>query len=142
MRADGSLAARAMTLERREARQQIRALGDRPLLIQMRITDHTACIKQKHRTRVDATIGVEDAVGAAHGTVRPVIRQQRKRQTAQLLRPCLQTGDGVGADLQNFHIHRLKFFVVLTEPEDLILSAAGEGEGQKTNHGLATMKSG
>ena len=99
------------------------------------MANHALCIEQEHRTRVNAAFIVEDAVGLAHRTVRPVIGQQRKRQTAQLLCPGLEAGNGVSADLQNFDIERFEFFVVLTEPEDLILSAAREGERQKGHDG-------
>ena len=54
--------------------------------------------------------------------------------------PCLETGDGVGADLQDFDVELLEFFVVLTEPEDLVPSPAGECERQEGNHGLASLE--
>ena len=97
----------------------------------MRVADYAGRIKQEHRACIDTHIIVENAVGLTHGAVRPVIGQQRKRQTAQLLCPGLQTGNSVGADLQNFDIERLEVRVVLTEPQDLILSAAGKRERQK-----------
>ena len=43
-----------------------------------------------------------------------------------MFRPALQAGNGVGADLQDFDIQLLEFFVVRTEPGDLILSPTGE----------------
>ena len=72
--------------------------------------------------------------------MRPVIRQQRERQAAQLFGPCLEAGYGVCADLQDFNILLLEFFVVLTEPGYLIFSPAGKGEWQKRHYGLATLE--
>jgi len=66
--------------------------------------------------------------------MRPVIREQGKRQSAQLFSPGLEAGSRVGTDLQDFDIQLLEFFVVRTEPVDLVRSAAGERERQKRDH--------
>ena len=58
-----------MSLDRREARQQIRTFGNRALRIQVRITDHTVRIEQEHRSCIDAAFVVEYAVGLANDAV-------------------------------------------------------------------------
>ena len=93
--------------------------------------DDALRIHQKHRARIDATLGIEHTVGLADGAMRPVIRQQRKRNAPELFGPRRQAGNCVGADLQDFDVLLLEFFVVRTEPADLILSAAGESQRQE-----------
>ena len=63
--------------------------------------------------------------------MRPVIGKKREGNAAELLSPRFQAGNGIGADLQDFDVQLLEFFEVRTEPGDLILSSAGEGEWQK-----------
>jgi hypothetical protein len=41
----------------------------------------------------------------------------------------------IGADLQDLDVQLLEFFVVRTEPGDLILSPTGESHGQKADNG-------
>jgi hypothetical protein len=65
--------------------------------------------------------------------MRPVIGQQREGYAAELLRPDLQARDRVSTDLQNLDVQLLEFFVVRTEPGDLILSSTGESEGQEAD---------
>ena len=95
------------------------------------MADNARFIKHEHRARIEALVFEENAVGLADRTVRPVVRQKRKRNPAKLLRPSLQARPGVGADLENLYIQRLELVVVLTEPEDLIFSSTCECERQK-----------
>ena len=97
-------------------------------------------IDEEHGPRIHAALVIEDAEGLADGPMRPIVGQQGERQTAELLRPGLEARHGVGADLKDFHVLLLELFVVLTEPEDLILSPAGESEWHERDHGLATLE--
>jgi hypothetical protein len=74
--------------------------------------------------------------------MRPVIRQQRKRNAAQLFRPALEAGNRIGADLEDFTVQLLEFFVVRTEPVDLIGSPRRKGERHKRDHGRPTLEAG
>jgi hypothetical protein len=67
--------------------------------------------------------------------MRPVVGEEREGNAAQLIGPRLQARDRIGADLQNLDVQLLEFLVVRTEPTDLVLSPAGEGERQKRNDG-------
>ena len=97
-----------------------------------------------------AQIGNDDAleggsrrqpgIGLADRAVRPVIRKEREGNAAQIFRPALQAGNGVGADLQDFDIQLLEFFVVRTEPGDLILSPPRESERKERHYRGATAK--
>jgi len=72
--------------------------------------------------------------------VGPVIGEEGEGETAEMFGPCLEAGDGVGADLQDFDVELLELFVVLTEPEDLVPSPAGECERQERNYRLAALE--
>ena len=100
----------------------------------MRMANNALRIDKEYRARIHAAFLVEDAVGLADRTVRPVIRKQRERHAAELLRPGFQARDGVGAQLQNFNTEFLEFFVVLTEPFDLVRSPTGKREWQECHH--------
>lgn len=104
------------------------------------MTDDAVLVHEEDRPSAHAAFIVEDAVGLADGAVRPVIGQQWKRQAAEVFRPGLQAGDGVGTELEDFDVELLEFFVVLTEPEDLVPSPAGEREGQEGHDGLAALE--
>jgi hypothetical protein len=67
--------------------------------------------------------------------MRPVVGKQGKGHAAELLGPYFEAGNGICADLQDLDVQLLEFFVVRTEPVDLILSPAGEGKGQKRDDG-------
>ena len=99
--------------------------------------DDALRIDEEHRAPVHTAFVVEDAVGLADRPMGPVVREQRKRQAAKLLRPGLQARISVCAELQDFDIEGFEFFVVLTEPGDLILSSAGKRERQESHHGAA-----
>ncbi len=86
-------------------------------------------VHQEDRTSAHAAFIIEDAIGLANGAVRPVVGQQGERQAAEVFRPRFKAGDGIGAELEDFDVELLEFFVVLTEPEDLVPSPAGECEG-------------
>jgi hypothetical protein len=60
--------------------------------------------------------------------MRPIIGQQGEGYAAQLFSPDLQAWNRVSTDLQNLDVRFLEFFVVRTEPGDLILSPAGKRE--------------
>src|SRR6185436_161316 len=111
--------------------EQVLALGYRARRIHLSMADDALRIDEERRARVHAAFFVEDAVGFADRAVRPVIGEQWERHPAELFDPGLQAGDGVRADLQDFHVERLELCVVLTEPADLILSPAGERERQE-----------
>jgi hypothetical protein len=72
--------------------------------------------------------------------MRPEIGQQREGQAAELFGPGLERRDRIGAELQNFYIELLELIVVRTEPEDLILSPAREGERHEGDDGLAALE--
>lgn len=88
--------------------------------------DDALRVHEEHRTRIDAALFIEDAVGLSDRAMRPVVREQGERNAAQLLGPGFQARKGVGADLQDLRIEDPEFAVVLTEPGDLVLSPAGE----------------
>ena len=64
----------------------------------------------------------------------PVVGQQREGDAAELFRPGFQARNRIGADLEDFDVLLLEFFVVRTEPGDLILSSTGEGEGEEADY--------
>jgi len=74
--------------------------------------------------------------------MRPVVGQQRERDAAELFGPDLEAGQRVGADLQNFYIQLLEFFVVLTEPVYLIFSSPGKRKRQETDQRAAAAECG
>lgn len=74
--------------------------------------------------------------------MRPVIREQGERQTAQLFGPGLEAGRRVGTDLQDFDIQFLEFIVVRTEATDLILSPAGKGKRQERDDSAPAAETG
>ena len=117
-----------------KALQQILALWEGARRIDMRMANDAAGVHQEHRACIHAALLVEYPVSLAHPAVRPVVGEQREGDASQLLRPGLQAGDGIGADLQNFYIQLLELFEVLTEPLDLVLSSTGEGERKKRHH--------
>ena len=85
-----------------------------------------------------ATIGgetffAEDAVGLTHRAMRPIVGKQWKWNTAELFGPGLEARNRVGTDLENLDVQLLEFFVVRTEPTDLVLSPAGESHRQKAD---------
>ena len=111
--------------------EQFLAFRDGARIVHFRVAHDALRIEYECRTFVHAALVVKDAVGLAYRAMRPVIRQQRERQSTQLLDPRLETGDGICADLQDLDIQLLEFFVVRTEPGYLILSAAGKGKRQE-----------
>lgn len=104
--------------------------------------DDALGVQEKHRTRVYAALAVEHAVGRTDAAVGPVVRQQGEGNAAEGFRPGLQAGNGIGADLEDFDVELLEFFVVRTEPADLVLSTAGEGQGQEGYDGASTFEGG
>jgi hypothetical protein len=120
--------------------QQVLAFGDRPLRAHLRVADDALPIDDERRTRVHPTLIIEDAVRLAHCAVRPEVGQQRERQAAELLGPGLQRRNRIGAQLQDLYVLLLELVVVRTEPEDLILSPAGEGERHESDDRLAALE--
>ena len=51
-----------------------------------------------------------------------------------MVRPGLEAGQRIGAELQDFTVQLLEFFVVRTEPVDLVRSATGESERHERDH--------
>lgn len=100
--------------------------------------DDALRVHEEGRAGVDAALVAEDAVGLADGPMRPVVGEQGKRQVAELLCPDLETRNGIGADLEDLDAQCLELVVVLTEPEDLVLSTPGEGERQEAHKRAAT----
>ena len=127
---------------RLEALQQVCAFGNRARCVDMRMADDALGVHQEHRSRIHAALLVEHPVGPAHRAMRPVIRQQREGNAPQLLRPGFEARNGIRADLKNFNIQFLELLEVLTEPLDLVLSTAGEGEGQEGHHGSLSLECG
>ena len=117
--------------------QQIRALGNGAGRIGLGVPDDALRIDEKRRAHVQAALIIEDAVRLANLAMRPVVRQQRKRDATEFFSPLLETGNGVGAQLQDFNIELLELIVVRTEPTDLIGSSAGECQGKKGHHDAA-----
>ena len=118
-------------LELAEFGEEVLALGDGARLVHLRPADLPLGIDEERRALVHAALFVEHAVGFADRAVRPVVRQQGKGNAAEVLGPGLEARDGICADLQDLDVQLLEFFEVRTEPADLILSAAGECEGQE-----------
>ena len=117
--------------------QQIRALGNRSGSIGLGVPDDALRIDQKRRAHVQAALVIEYAVGLANLAMRPVVRQKRKRNATEFLAPFLETGNGVGAQLQDFDIELLELIVVRTEPTDLIGSSARKSQRKKGHHDAA-----
>jgi hypothetical protein len=114
--------------------QQLVAFRDRTLRIHFRVTDYSLGVQHVGGALVHAALVVENAVSLADRTVWPEIRQQGERNAAQFFGPPLEAGRGVGTELQNFAVQLLEFFVVRTEPVDLVRSAAGKRERHKRDH--------
>lgn len=114
--------------------QQLFALGYGPGLVNLRVPDIPLRIQDERGALVHAPFFVEHAIGFAGRAVRPVIREQGKGDSAQLLGPPLEAGRGVGADIQDLAVQLLEFFVVRTEPVDLVRSPAGEGKRHERDH--------
>jgi hypothetical protein len=114
--------------------QQLLALGYGPRLVNLRVADDSLGVEHVSRALIHATLLVEDAVGLADHAVRPVIREQREGNTAQLFGPGLEAGSGVGADIQDLDVQLLEFFVVRTEPVDLVRSPAGKRKRHERDH--------
>ena len=115
--------------------EQLFAFRNRPRLVDLRVPADTLGIDHERRALVHAALIVEDVVGFADRAVGPVVGKQWERNPAELLSPRFQAGNGVGADLEDLDVLLLEFFEVRTEPADLILSSAGEGEWQKCHDG-------
>ena len=122
--------------------QQLFALGYGPGLVNLRVSDIPLRVQDERGALVHAPFLVEHAIGFAGRAVRPVVREQRERNAAQFLGPPLEAGRGVGADIQDLAVQLLEFFVVRTEPVDLVRSPAGEGEGHERNHDRPSAETG
>lgn len=119
--------------------QQFRTLRDGSRGVSLRVSDDAVPIQDEGGSSVDAAFFVEYPVGLADRAMRPVVGQKREGQIAQLLVPDFQTGQRVGADLQDFNIQLLERFVVRTEPGYLVLSSTRERKGQERyDRGTAT----
>jgi hypothetical protein len=70
----------------------------------------------------------------------PEVGQQREGQAAELLGPGFERRNRIGAQLEDFDVLLLELIVVRTEPEDLVLSPAGEGERHEGDDGLAALE--
>lgn len=120
--------------------QQLGALGYLSRLVDLRVAHDPFGIEHVRGALVAAALLVEDAVGLADRAVGPVIRQQWKWNAAQLFGPALQARDRIGTDLEDFAVELLEFFVVRTEPVDLIRSPRGKGKRHERNHGRPTLE--
>ena len=129
-------------LRYRQRFQQFLAFRDGARLVHLHPLHHAVAVEHIGGAFVEALLIIEDAVGFAGRAVWPVVRHQRERQAAQLLRPRLQAWQCIGAELQYFNVLLLEFFVVRTELQDLIFSATGESKRHKSHHGLATLETG
>ena len=114
--------------------QQLLALRYRPRLIYPGIADYSFGVDHVDRALVHTALLVENAVGLADRTVRPEIREQRKGNASQLFRPALEAGNGIGADLKDLAVQLLEFFVVRTEPIDLVRSSTSERKRHECDH--------
>ena len=114
--------------------QQLFALGYGPGLVNLRVPDVPLRVQDERGALVHAPFFVEHAVGFAGRAVRPVIREEREGNAAQFLGPRLEAGRGVGADIQDLAVQLLEFFVVRTEPVDLVRSPAGKRERHERDH--------
>jgi hypothetical protein len=112
-------------------REQVLALRYGSGLVDLGPPHDALSVDEERRALIHAALVVENAVRFADRAVRPVVREKRERNAAQVLGPPFQARNGIGADLQDFDVQFLEFFEVRTEPGDLILSAAGECEGKK-----------
>jgi len=114
--------------------EQFVAFRDRTLRIHFGVTDYSLGVEHVGGALVHAALVVENAVSLADRAMRPEIRQQGEGNAAEFFGPALEAGRRVGTELQNFAVQLLEFFVVRTEPVDLVRSAAGERERQKRDH--------
>jgi hypothetical protein len=115
--------------------EEVFALRDRPRLVDLAPADHTVGVDDEGRALVEAALFVEDAESLADLTVGPVVGKEGEGNAAELLGPGFETGNRIGADLQNLDVQLSEFFVVRTEPADLILSSPGEGHRQEADDG-------
>ena len=122
--------------------QQLFAFGYRAGLVEFRVPDHPLGVEHEGRTLVHAAFLIEDAEGLANRPMRPVIRKQGERNATQLFGPGLEAGRGVGADIQDLDVQLLEFFVVRTEPVDLVRSPAGEGKRHERDHDWPALETG
>ena len=122
--------------------QQLLAFGYRARRVDLRIPDDSPGVEHEGRAAVHAALLVEDAVGLADRPMRPVIRKQGERNATQLFGPGFEAGSGVGADIQDLDVQLLEFFVVRTEPVDLVRSAAGEGKRHERHHDWPALETG
>ena len=114
--------------------QQLFALGYGPGLVNLRVPNVPLRVQHKRGALVHAPFFVEHAIGFAGRAVRPVVREQREGNAAQFLGPRLEAGRRVGADIQDLAVQLLEFFVVRTEPVDLVRSPAGKRERHERDH--------
>ena len=109
--------------------EQLLAFRDRPRLVHLRVAHDALRVEHVSGAPVHAPFLVEDAVGLAYRAVRPVVGKQGEGNAAQLFRPTLEAGGGVGADVQNLVVQLLEFVVVRTEPVDLVRSPPVKANG-------------
>ena len=114
--------------------QQFLALGYGPLRVDLGVANDALAVEDVGRALVHAALVVEDAVGLADRAVRPEVRQQGEGHAAQFFGPTLETGRGVDTELQNLAVQLLEFFVVRTEPVDLVRSPTGKRERHERDH--------
>ncbi len=72
-----------MRLNPCQPRQQVFTLRHSAFGVRMRMADDALRINQEYRTHVNPALGIEYAIGLADCAMRPVVRQQRKGNTAQ-----------------------------------------------------------
>lgn len=114
--------------------EQILAFRYRPRLVRLGPAYLAFAVDQESRALVHAAIFIEHAERLADRAVRPVVGQQGERYAAEVLRPRLERRRGVGAELQDLGVQLLEFFVVRTEPVDLVGSPPGERKRQEGDH--------
>ncbi len=114
--------------------QQFCALRYGARLVRLRPAHGVGGIQHKDRPPVCPALIVEDAVQPADCAVRPEVGQDRERHLFELLGPDLLRVDAVNADLKDLGVQLLELFVVLTEPGDVVLSAARERGRVERNH--------
>ena len=113
--------------------EEVFAFGDGARLVDLGPADDPLGIDEERRTLVQPAFFVEHAVGLPDITMGPIVGQQGEGYAAELLSPGFEAGDRIGAELQNFDVQLLEFFVVRTEPADLILSPTGESHRQEAH---------
>ncbi len=84
--------------------QQFLAFRNRAGVVHLRKSNDAFVVKHIGRALVEAFFFVQHPVRLADRGMRPVVRQQRERQAAQLFGPCFEAGDGICADLQDFNV--------------------------------------